>query len=185
MASGNQTLISNQTPKIMKVRFSSNSDLAQAWANQSQPEGKGNSMFFVNENVYSYGLHYVAGTIVENVAGQKVAIVNDTRKSVTTAKHVSEVMSASVKQYTTFRIPFGRSFSVDKLPAILEVMTKEVEKLSEKQLRARTSTHNFYMALRMVDDIKELSRLFDLPVPNTSSFKYFGEASADVFNKVN
>lgn len=167
----------------MKIRFSSNTDLAQAWANQSQPEGKGNSMFFVNENVYSYGMHYVAGTIVENIAGQKVAIINGTSYSVSTAKHVGEVMSASMKLYTTFKIPFGRSFSVDKLPAILEVMTKEVEKLSEKQLRARKSTHNYYMALRMVDDIKELSWHFGLPVPNTSSFKTFCEASADAFRK--
>ena len=167
----------------MKTRFSSNSALALAWANQNQSEGKGNSMFFVNENVYSYGYHYVAGTIVEAKGGHKVAIVNATPYSVTTAKHVGEVMSASVKLYPTFKIPFGRSFSVDKLPVILEVMTKEVEKLSEKQLRARTSTHNFYTALHKVDDIKELSRLFNLPVPNTSSFKYFGEASADAFRK--
>ncbi len=176
-------LISNQNTHTMKTRFSSNSALAQAWATQSQPEGKGNSMFFVNENVYSYGYHYVAGTILEAKDGQKVAIINGTPNSITTAKHVGEVMSASIKIYHTFKIPFGRSFSVDKLPAILEVMTKDVEKLSEKQLRARTSTHNFYMALHKVDDIKELSRLFDLPVPNTSSFKYFGEASANAFNK--
>jgi hypothetical protein len=167
----------------MRTRFSSNSDLAQAWANQSQPEGKGNSMFFVNENVYSYGLHYVAGTIVDTKDGQKVAIINSTPYSVTTAKHVGEAMSASIKLYTTFRIPFGRSFDVDKLPSILEVMTKEVEKLSEKQLRARTSTHNFYTALRIVDDIKELSRHFGLPVPNTSSFKTFCKASADAYRK--
>jgi hypothetical protein len=184
IASGSNTiLISNQNTHTMKIRFSFNTALAQAWANQSQPEGKGNSMFFVNENVYSYGYHYVAGTILEAKGGQKVAIVNGTSYSVSTAKHVGEVMSASMKLYTTFKIPFGRSFSVDKLPAILEVMTKDVEKLSEKQLRARTSTHNFYMALHKVDDIKELSRLFDLPVPNTSSFKYFGEASANAFNK--
>jgi len=172
----------------MKVKFSSNTALAQAWATQSQPEGKGNSMFFVNENVYSYGYHYVAGTILEAKDGQKVAIVNGTSYSVSTAKHVGEVMSASIKLYHTFKIPFGSSFgfssfSVDKLPFILKVMTKEVEQLSEKQLRARTSTHNFYMALHKVDDIKELSRLFDLPVPNTSSFKYFGEASKNAYRK--
>jgi hypothetical protein len=167
----------------MKIRFSSNSDLAQAWANQSQPEGKGNSMFFVNENVYSYGYHYVAGTILKAKDGQKVAIINGTSYSVSTAKHVGEVMSASIKLYHTFKIPFGHSFSVDKLPSILEIMTKEVEKLSEKQLRARTSTHNFYMALQKVDEIKELSRLFDLPVPNTSSFKTFCKASANAFLK--
>lgn len=167
----------------MKTRFSSNSALALAWANQKQAEGKGNSMFFVNENVYSYGMHYVAGTIVETKTGQKVAIINATPYSVSTAKHVGKAMSASVKLYSTFRIPFGRSFSVENLPSILEIMTKEVEKLSEKQLRARTSTHNFSLAVSRVDDIKELSRLFDLPVPNTSSFKTFCKASADAYRK--
>jgi len=79
--------------KRTKTVFSSNKQLTHVWANQSQAEGRANSMFFDGTEIFSYGRHYTAAKI-HIVKGKSFALVNNYNYSVTTAKHLGYVRGA-------------------------------------------------------------------------------------------
>lgn len=79
--------------KRQKEVFSSNSELAHAWANQTHPRGRANNMYFEGVKLYSYGSHFLLAEIHEK-KGQKIAVINSRRYSVTTCKHRMEVWRA-------------------------------------------------------------------------------------------
>lgn len=52
-------------------------------------------MFFKDQKIYSYGYHYLAAEIYR-VKNEDVVLINSSRVSNTTAKHLSEIRSASI-----------------------------------------------------------------------------------------
>lgn len=74
----------------MKATFN-NPELTHVWANQTQSHGKGSSMFFENETIYSYGYHFIIAKHIENKEGKKCVFFNDRSYSNTTSKHQSLV----------------------------------------------------------------------------------------------
>jgi phage-related holin len=52
-------------------------------------------------------------------------------------------------------------------------MTEQAEGYLAKQLTARKSTVNFYLANNLISDIKEISELFGLNVPRNWDFKNY------------
>jgi len=164
----------------MKTVFNSNSQLAQTFAAQSQIFGRSNSMFFEFGTAYSYGHHYIAAKFVTANNGEKICFVNNRYYSPTTAKHCSELWNAIPEGIKVFRVPLPRVFDLDQLPTIIKVMTEQAEGYLGKQLKARKSTVNFYMAFNIIGDIKEISELFGLNVPRVWDFKNFTLASEKV-----
>jgi hypothetical protein len=59
-------------------------------------------------------------------------------------------------------------------------MTETAEGYLSKQLTARKSTVNFYIAFNIIGDIKEISELFGLNIPRTWDFNNFEKASKKV-----
>jgi hypothetical protein len=164
----------------MKTVFNSNSQLAETFAAQSQIFGRSKSMFFERETAYSYGHHYIAAKFVKANNGEKVCFVNNRHYSVTTAKHVQNLFAAIPNGIKVFRVPLPRVFDLDQLPTIIKVMTEKAEGYLSKQLTARKSTVNFYIAFNIIGDIKEISELFGLNIPNTWDFNNFEQASKKV-----
>jgi hypothetical protein len=164
----------------MKTVFNSNSQLAQTFAAQSQIFGRSNSMFFEFGTAYSYGHHYIAAKFVTANNGEKVCFVNSRYYSPTTSKHCAELWNAIPDGIKVFRVPLPRVFDLDQLPTIIKVMTEQAEGYLGKQLKARKSTVNFYMAFNIIGDIKEISELFGLNVPRVWDFKNFNLASEKV-----
>lgn len=76
-----------------KIVFSSNSQLAHVWAQQTQSEGRANNTFFRGRSIYSYGEHFETGRIVE-YRGKRIALLNSDGYSNTTSRHKSEAWSA-------------------------------------------------------------------------------------------
>jgi hypothetical protein len=165
----------------MKTVFNSNTQLAQTFAIQSQTHGRTKSMFFEYGTAYSYGYHYIGAKFVTANNGQKVCFVNSRFYSTTTSKHCAELRNAIPDGIKVFRVPLPRVFDLDKLPAIIEEMTETAEGYLAKQLTARKSTVNFYLAFNIIVDIKEISELFGLPVPRTWDFKNHEEARQKVY----
>jgi hypothetical protein len=155
----------------MKTVFQSNSELASVFASQKQFNGRANSMFFQRETAYSYGYHYTAAKFVTANNGEKICFVNNRYYSTTTSKHCGELWKAIPDGIKVFRVPLPRVFDLDQLPTIIKVMTEQAEGYLAKQLTARKSTANFYMAKNIIDDIKEISELFGLNVPRNWDFK--------------
>ena len=164
----------------MKTVFNSNTQLANVFATQTQFTGRTNSMFFERETAYSYGYHYIGAKFVTANNGEKVCFVNSRYYSPTTAKHCGELWNAIPDGVKVFRVPLPRVFDLDQLPTIIEEMTENAEGYLAKQLTARKSTVNFYIANNLISDIKEISELFGLPVPNSWDFKNYKQARQKV-----
>lgn len=81
--------------KRTKIVFSSNSQLAHVWAQQTQAEGRGNNTFFDGASIFSYGRHFETGRIV-TYKGKRIALLNSDTYSNTTAKHKNEALRAVV-----------------------------------------------------------------------------------------
>ena len=83
----------------MKKVFSSTSEVVHVFAQQTQWQGtnQSRSIYFYDNKIYSYGSHYLLGEFINS----ETIIINDFGYSVTTSKHISELISAT-SQYNRF-----------------------------------------------------------------------------------
>jgi|SRR6185437_7625471 len=80
----------------MKTVFSPQ-DVAHKFAHQLQSEARnsGNTLFFENDRIYSYGKHFCIARFKTNEIGEKALLFTTRGYSNTTAKHISIVRSAT------------------------------------------------------------------------------------------
>ena len=81
----------------MKQVFTDLSTIAHLWANKVQFSAKNSSrnFFFENEQIYSYGYHFVIAMHVTNDRGEAGILFTNRGYSNTTSKHISIVRQAS------------------------------------------------------------------------------------------
>ena len=79
---------------IMKKVFQNTSEVVHVFAQQSQSEGRNQSgsIYFRDNKIYSYGSHYLLGEFINS----ETIIINDFGYSVTTSKHISELINATI-----------------------------------------------------------------------------------------
>ena len=125
----------------MRTKFST-SELPHIWAAQCQPEGKSDNMFFYNKKIYSYGYHYCAGNILDN----GIVLLNNTRYSNTTAKHMSKIYYAVNHKKTIYVkepnvLPLGEKTSYNKITGShknnIDDFLSQIETLCVKHIRAQ------------------------------------------------
>jgi hypothetical protein len=149
----------------MKTVFS-NSMLCHTWANQLQNFGKGSSMYFEGNTIYSYGSHYEIAQIIEAPNLTKVFFVNSNGYSNTTAKHTNHVWRSIPDNFPVFKIPFiNNKFSINDLPIIIDKMLVDVTNSFQSQINARSYFGHFSSASMLFDEIVNICELFNLPVP--------------------
>lgn len=102
----------------MRTVFKNNSEVCHIYATQSQDSGKSGNIFFNNKDIYSYGMHYLAGRIYENKK-QKAIIINSNKYSVSTSKHLSEISSATSHMIQVYGNPRDPRASLDRMHAEL------------------------------------------------------------------
>jgi hypothetical protein len=179
----------------MKTVFNSNLQLAKMWATQTQYTGKGPSMFFKDQTLYSYGEHFELAKFVEAPNGQQVIFVNDNYYSMTTRKHLNIALSVIPKGFYCFVIPFERYFygpgmhrndyfKTDNLPFIINRMKDKVASILKKQSNAKKNTDYFNYAFGQIDQINLICHLFKLPLIEKEAILYYNEAKERV-NKIN
>jgi hypothetical protein len=165
----------------MRTVFNSTTELANIWATQKQSHGKANSVFFSHSSAYSYGYHYQAGVLL-TLKGQKVCILNATRYSVTTRKHVYKFsMAAQGQGFKCFYIPFGKEFDQNKICIYLNDLINQAKGLLRKQFNARSTTYNFDRAEYLIYQIIDLARLFDEGELSTNDFPHYTELKAKIY----
>lgn len=146
----------------MKKAFSSNSQLAHAWANQTHPEGRGSSMFFEGEVIYSYGHHYE----IARLFGGKYCFVNSNGYSNSTAKHTRHVLNAIPANIETLCIPFiDNKFKTSNIGGIVEKIQVECESHCKNQLKAREIHTHFSAAEKSRRNIEKLCKIFGIELP--------------------
>lgn len=83
----------------MKKVFQNTSEVVHVFAQQSQWQGRNQSgsIYFYDNKIYSYGSHYLLGEFIND----ETIIINDFGYSVTTSKHINELINAT-SQYNQF-----------------------------------------------------------------------------------
>ena len=161
----------------MKKVFSSNSELAHAWANQLQDEGRASSIFFYGPVIYSYGYHYEIARFIEGLHGQKVCFVNSNGYSNTTAKHTNHVWEAIPDGVNCFKVPFpNNKISLEVLPEVVTKITAMIQDKLQKQIKARTDFRFFIDARDLFNDVNTICDLFGLPSVDFSAFPLWDQA---------
>ena len=138
----------------IKQVFSSKDKIAHLWAHQSQEHARnsGNSFYFNNKSIYSYGSHFEIARIVtpeehKNKDYGTLVLWYDHSYSRTTAEQQNAVSYAIPNHYTRINVdkmPYGyryrdNDYSKEKETFVNNVREhiKSVEELAKKQLRAR------------------------------------------------
>ena len=158
----------------MKKVFSSNSQLAHAWANQLQPEGRASNMFFKGHVIYSYGHHYEIARFITAPNGENVCFVNSNGYSNSTAKHTRHVLNAIPGGIFIFNCPFDidggywhkeQTINVQLLPKVINKMMSNINDLIKKQLNAKSNYGYFSAAFVQYSNVYRICELFNLEAP--------------------
>ncbi|MFN9108556.1 MAG: hypothetical protein ACK5XN_00540 [Bacteroidota bacterium] len=123
----------------MKTKFN-NPELTHVWANQTQSNGKGSSMFFENESIYSYGYHFKIAQIVD-FDNRKAVLFNNKSYSNTTNKHQSLVKRSIPSHYPIFNVVY--------FPSDLQCITAHRDNLAEYIKHAETHRENTKTARKL------------------------------------
>lgn len=125
-----------------------NSMVAHVWAQLKQPSGRSSNgnFYFDGAALYSYGRHFCAGFITEDVNGSKVALINSNNYSMSTAKHlnyarraVSHMRSFTVDNPNVGRVGFQPTETRKLHLANLAAMQKNATETRAKAGRARSN----------------------------------------------
>jgi hypothetical protein len=155
----------------MKTVFQSNSELANVFAAQNQFNGRANSMFFQRDTAYSYGFHYIAAKFLTANNGEKVCFINKNPYSNSTRKHCQKLWCAIPDGIKVYRLSFGSWIDRDNLPDLIKKEVREIERLLNKQLTARSYFHYASQAVQLFNDVNEICTLFGLQKIYTCDFK--------------
>lgn len=72
----------------MRTLLRTTDEAAHVWAAQTQEHGKAGNVFFEGPTIYSYGRHFPMAKVYTHAeTGDRVALFNPARRSVSTAKH--------------------------------------------------------------------------------------------------
>lgn len=109
----NQTINTNY---IMRTVLKDAREVGHVWAAQSQNEGRAGNIFFRNATIYSYGHHFpMARIYTVTDTGERVALINPNRYSVSTAKHQSYTRSAWHGNGEAYGVPVALWPHADKV----------------------------------------------------------------------
>lgn len=123
----------------MKTVFSSNSQVAHVWAQQTQGYGKSENLFFRENKIYSYGTHYLAAQIF-TINGKKVCVINSDRYSVSTAKHLNEISSAVRNLMTVIHLPDTETYNSQKNHEYLKARFESIYTNEEKTIKVTSQS---------------------------------------------
>lgn len=105
----------------MKKVFSSTSEVVHVFAQQTQSEGRNgtSSIYFYDNKIYSYGSHYLLGEFIND----ETIIINDFGYSVTTSKHISELINATSQYNQFFTSSIDIKYVQTEINAFLKCLT--------------------------------------------------------------
>ena len=112
----------------MKKVFSNTSEVVHVFAQQTQSEGRNgtSSIYFRDNRIYSYGSHYLLGEFINS----ETIIINDFGYSVTTSKHINELIYAT-SQYNRF---YTSSIDIKHVKTEIDYNLKKLSKANKPEI---------------------------------------------------
>jgi len=145
-------------------RVFSNSDLAHAYANQSQYEGRNSngSFYFDGKTIYSYGRHFPIAKIVTNEQGVEAMLFTFRTYSNTTSKQISIVRSAT-RQYDKIYCYNPENSHEANFKAWLNLAEIQTEKLQ----KAKKPELYLNELCSLSNQVNAYTNYFNIEVPDT------------------
>ena len=133
----------------MKKVFSNTSEVIHVFAQQTQSEGRNgtSSIYFKDNKIYSYGSHYLLGEFINS----DTIIINDFGYSVTTAKHINELRSAT-SHYNVF---LTSSIDIKDIQIEINYNLKKLAKANKPQIYISNITKLEYNLSKWVKFCKD------------------------------
>lgn len=134
----------------MKTCFRNAASVAYLWANQLQIEARsGENFFFLDNTIYSYGMHYPIGKVVRNAKNETAYVLNTDYVSQTTHVHSAIVERAIPNGALIFHVSGavspnrinGHCTGFDKVIELVITKLNELDNYLWKQSRARKTTY--------------------------------------------
>jgi len=149
----------------MKKVFSNTSEVVHVFAQQSQWQGTNQtrSIYFYDNKIYSYGSHYLLGEFIND----ETIIINDFGYSVTTSKHISELISAT-SQYNQF---YTSSIDIKCVETEINYNIKKLSKAKKPEIYISNITKLESNLSKWVDYCKANKVTHKYKV-NKSNYKY-------------
>ena len=112
----------------MKKVFQNTSEVVHVFAQQTQSEARNQSgsIYFRDNRIYSYGSHYLLGEFIN----KDTIIINDFGYSVTTSKHISELINAT-SQYNRF---YTSSIDIKHVETEIDYNIKKLSKANKPEI---------------------------------------------------
>ena len=112
----------------MKKVFQNTSEVVHVFAQQTQSEGRNgtSSIYFRDNKIYSYGSHYLLGEFIND----ETIIINDFGYSVTTSKHITQLLNAT-SQYNQF---FTSSIDIKHVQTEINYNLKKLAKANKPEI---------------------------------------------------
>lgn len=147
----------------MKTVFN-NSDLAHAYANQTQNSGRNSngSFYFSGKTIYSYGGHFPIAKIVTNDNGLECMLFTYRTYSNTTAKQIGIVRNAT-RQYKKIYCHTPSTNHSSNFASWLQLAEHEATKLQ----KAKKPELYLNELSRLNSEVNEYAQFFSLEIPVT------------------
>ena len=149
----------------MKKVFSNTSEVIHVFAQQTQSEGRNQSrsIYFYDNEIFSYGSHYLLGEYIN----YDTIIINDFGYSVTTSKHISELISATShkKQF------FTSSICIKSVQSEIDYNLKKLSRANKPEIYISNITRLESNLTKWVDFCK-LNKIEHKYKVNKSDYKY-------------
>lgn len=155
----------------MKKVFQNTSEVVHVFAQQTQQEGRNQSgsIYFKENKIYSYGSHYLLGEFIN----KDTIIINDFGYSMTTSKHISELIDATI-QYNQF---YTSSIDIKYVQTEIDGFLKHLAKARKPEIYISNITKLESNFTKWVEYCKENKikkrpfQIFDYAI-NKSDYKY-------------
>lgn len=136
----------------MKTVFNNN-ELCHVWAQRNQDHGRGNSMFFEGNIIYSYGKHFTAG-VIHNTKKGRITLINSCNYSNTTIKHLRSIRNAVNGLMPSFNVPNPLNLMAEENHLHL---SNPLFELFDRTLSNRTKAYGEYLKSSIFAHLKELN----------------------------
>lgn len=139
------------------------SNVAHAWANQLQSEGRSNgggSLYFNGATIYSYGSHFPIARHVINQKGENAVLFTERSYSNTTSKHIGKVRHAA--NHLNIIYCYNPEATHEQN---LTSWLKEVEHIASNLVNARKPEKYLNQIEEVNSKVREFTTFFGISIP--------------------
>jgi hypothetical protein len=134
--------------------------VAHHWANRIGESAKASNLFFENENIYSYGHHFLIAKLVTNQRGERAVLITGRTYSRSTSAHVTIVRNAS-NHLDKLAVPDPDLSKED----LFEKWYGEIRNIADSLAGARKPQKHILEIGRVFDEAKRYADFFGYEVP--------------------